>query len=194
MDLNDISPLAKNLILPNDRLRHILIVGGTDKDRLAFAQAMGIQSVMLNHDVAFVSSQETKEVVLSYLFKLGKSRYDLPEEKRTPLFVYMNYLSDQNDTSPDLASLLSEGRSCKIGLTISIAQLDQLTSNNQMAVLGNVGSIICLKLVASDAVKFVEYFDNKFTSTEFSNIPAGEAIVKLIKNGVQEAPFRLKLS
>jgi hypothetical protein len=115
------------------------------------------------------------------------TRIDIPEPTRVPFFVYLDEF--QNYTTPSLVNMLSELRKFKLALIMAHQYLSQLTEEIRDAVLGNVGTVICFRLGASDASYFSKEFYPVFDIVNFVNLPNHEIYLKLMIDGTPSYPF-----
>jgi DNA helicase HerA-like ATPase len=114
-------------------------------------------------------------------------RAHLPEHNRMPFYVYIDEAHSFLSTS--FTTMLSEVRKYGIGLFLTHQYLEQLTEDVRSAVLGNVGTIICFRLGASDARAMAEEFYPVFSIEDFINLPKHSIYLKLLIDGTSSIPF-----
>jgi hypothetical protein len=107
-----------------------------------------------------------------------------------PFYLYVDEF--QNITTNSIATILSEARKYKLGLTIAhqfIAQLDKDISN---AVFGNVGSMAAFRVGPDDATFLEKQFDPVFKANDLMNIDNRNAYVRILANGKPVTPFNIQ--
>lgn len=117
----------------------------------------------------------------------GFSRADIPPEKRTAHYLYMDEF--QNFTTPSIANMLSELRKYSIAMILAHQYLSQLQPEVRDAVLGNVGTLITFRLGAHDATLIVKEFSPKFSMTDVLNLPNYDILLKLMIDGAPSKAF-----
>ena len=114
-------------------------------------------------------------------------RAHVSEQNRTPFYVYIDEAHSFLSTS--FATMLSEVRKYGIGLFLTHQYLEQLTEEVRSAILGNVGTIICFRLGATDAKVMTEEFFPVFSIVDFINLPKYSIYLKLLIDGTTSVPF-----
>lgn len=97
----------------------------------------------------------------------------------------------QNFATPDFATILSEARKYKLNLTVAHQFISQLTDDIKEAVFGNVGTICAFRVGVDDAEYLESQFSPTFTKQDLSNLPAGNAYMRLLVKGQPSPPFSL---
>ncbi|MBP7928069.1 hypothetical protein KAZ57_02895, partial [Patescibacteria group bacterium] len=69
----------------------------------------------------------------------------------------------------------------------------QLTDEIKEAIFGNVGSMCTFRVGADDAEFLENYFGPTFTSKDISNLPIGNAYMRLLVDGHPTPPFSANL-
>ena len=126
-------------------------------------------------------------LIVSSLGLAGVSRTDIPEETRTPFFVYLDEF--HTFTTLSLAGMLSELRKYRVGLILSHQFVFQLEEEVKHAVLGNVGTLVCFRIGPEDARILGEYFSPEFESLDLTNLPNRNVYVRLLVHGEVARPF-----
>jgi hypothetical protein len=116
-------------------------------------------------------------------------------EHRKPLFLYIDEF--QNFTTDSIAYLLSEARKFGIYLTLANQNLTQLNSGSGKqnvldSVLGNVGSMIILRLGAIDSERMSVYTYPELDSRDLQELPDFTAAARLLNRNAPTRPFVLK--
>lgn len=107
-----------------------------------------------------------------------------------PFYLYIDEF--QNITTDSIATILSEARKYKLGLTIAhqfIAQIDEDIKN---AVFGNVGSMGVFRVGPDDASFLEKQFEPVFTARDLMNVDNRNAYVRILANGKPVTPFNIQ--
>jgi len=126
-------------------------------------------------------------LLVSSLAWIAMSRVDLAEDERTDFFVHLDEF--HAFTTLSLATMLSELRKYRVGLTLSHQHLAQLQPEVREAILGNVGSLIAFRVGPSDAEILAEEFAPQVKGIDLMNLPNYRAYVKLLVDGGPATPF-----
>lgn len=109
------------------------------------------------------------------------SRADIPEEDRRDFFLYVDEF--QSFASDSFASILSEARKYRLGLTLSHQYLAQLRPEILDAVIGNVGSLVSFRVGHEDAIALERAFGSSYPVNQFTSLSNGEVCAKLLSDG-----------
>ena len=116
-------------------------------------------------------------------------------EKFPPFYLYVDEF--QNFATESFATILSEARKFKLGLTVANQFIAQLPDNIKNAVFGNVGSSVFFRVGADDASYCFKVFggekDSPFSEGDFGYLEKGNCYVKLLVNGMPTKPFYMKI-
>lgn len=120
------------------------------------------------------------------------SRADVLEEERQDFFLHVDEF--QNFVTDSFATILSEARKYRLGLTISHQYIGQLTPDKgntkvRDAVFGNVGTLASFRIGAEDAEFLEKEFGPTFTMNDLINLPKAHIVLKLSIDGVASEPF-----
>lgn len=120
------------------------------------------------------------------------SRADILEEDRKDFFLHVDEF--QNFVTDSFATILSEARKYRLGLTISHQYIGQLTPDHNNtkvrdAVFGNVGTLASFRVGAEDGEFLEKEFGPTFTMNDLINLPKANIILKLSIDGVASEPF-----
>ncbi len=131
-------------------------------------------------------------MIITKLQLAAFSRADVLEEDRKDYFLYVDEF--QNFVTDSFATILSEARKYRLGLTISHQYVGQLTpekGNTKVrdAVFGNVGTMISFRVGAEDAEFLEREFEPTFMANDLINLPKANVILKLSIDGVARSPF-----
>lgn len=181
-----------DIFLANDIMRPII---AQSKSSFNFRKIMDEKKILLvnlakgrlgdinAHLIGLILVGKILMSALSRVDKFGQG--DLPD-----FYLYLDEF--QNITTDSIATILSEARKYKLGLTIAhqfIAQLDDKIKN---AVFGNVGSICSFRVGADDAEYLKNQFEPVFSTNDIMNIDNRNAYLKLLVDGRPAKPFNIE--
>lgn len=115
------------------------------------------------------------------------SRADIPESQRVPFYLYVDEF--QNFATESFATILSEARKYKLGLTMANQYIAQMPEEVRNAVFGNVGSLISFGVGASDAGYLVKEFNPVFNEDDLISLDKRHIYLKMAIDGVSSVPF-----
>lgn len=115
------------------------------------------------------------------------SRVNIPEQERKDFYLYIDEF--QNFSTESFATILSEARKYRLNLIMAHQYIEQLSEDVASAVFGNVGTLICFRVGATDAEELVKEFAPTFMEEDILNIPKYEFYLKLMIDGVASEPF-----
>ena len=114
------------------------------------------------------------------------SRYDLPETQRAPFFLYVDEFHSFSTSA--LAGMLSEVRKYGLGLILAHQHIQQTDADVFEAIMGNVGTMIVMRIGATDAPMFSRQLDD-ILPRDLMNLPNHRAYVKLMVQGLKSKTF-----
>ncbi|PIS23174.1 hypothetical protein COT49_01605 [candidate division WWE3 bacterium CG08_land_8_20_14_0_20_40_13] len=126
-------------------------------------------------------------MLVARLFFTVMQRVNVSWESRVPFYLYVDEF--QNFASESFANILSEARKYRLALHLTHQYTAQIPEEMQMAVFGNVGTIIALTLGAQDAKILEPEFAPVFNENDLINLEAHHFYIKLIIDGMTSAPF-----
>lgn len=127
-------------------------------------------------------------MIVSTLALAAYSRQNLPENGRSPYFLYIDEF--HSFTTAAFADMLSEMRKYSLGLVISHQHTAQINHDVMEAVLGNVGTLIAFRLGATDAAILSRQFGADVpTPRDLVGLANFEVFIKMMVDGVQSRPF-----
>jgi len=129
-------------------------------------------------------------IIVSKMQMAALSRANLPEDKRTDFYLYIDEF--QNVTTESVATILSEARKYRLNLTIAHQFVAQLEEKIRDAVFGNVGSLVAFTIGAPDAEVVGKQFEPDVSQNDLINIENQNAYVKLMIGGMVSRPFTLQ--
>jgi DNA helicase HerA-like ATPase len=115
------------------------------------------------------------------------SRSEIRQELRRPFYVYIDEF--QSFTTLSVATMISEIRKYRVGLTLAHQHLYQLEEDVRHTVLGNVGTIVSFRVGPEDARVIAREFEPVFSPLDLVNLPNWNVYVKLMIDGVPARPF-----
>lgn len=115
------------------------------------------------------------------------SRVDIPEPERRDFYLYVDEF--QNFATESFANILSEARKYRLNLIIAHQYIEQLEEEVAAAVFGNVGTLICFRVGATDGEMLEKEFDPYFLLVDLVNLAKYDVYMKLMIDGVSSQPF-----
>ena len=181
-----------NNFTANDYMRVII---GQAKSAFRFREAMDEKKILLmslsKGKIGEINANLLGMILVGKILMAALSRVDVPEEKRTDFYLYIDEF--QNFTTDSIAVILSEARKYRLDLTIGHQFIAQLAEKIRDAVFGNVGSIVSFRIGAADAEVLEKQFEPVFSAQDLINIDNFNAYVKLLINGETSKPFNIKI-
>jgi CxxC-x17-CxxC domain-containing protein len=114
-------------------------------------------------------------------------RVDTPEPERRDFYLYVDEF--QNFETESFANILSEARKYRLNLIIAHQYIEQLEEEVAAAVFGNVGTLICFRVGATDGEMLEKEFDPYFLLVDLVNLAKYDVYMKLMIDGVSSQPF-----
>jgi hypothetical protein len=141
-----------------------------------FRKAMDEGKIILCNLACGKLSQEEQKmlgiVIVDKITQAGKSRSNIPEERRRPFFFYLDEF--QNFVSDDIARALQELRKFKVFFTLAHQELEQLMDDSKKvysAVLAEPEIKISFRLSREDAeIMAREMFTGKIRGDQIKNM------------------------
>ncbi|MBU1167058.1 type IV secretion system DNA-binding domain-containing protein [Patescibacteria group bacterium] len=138
-------------------------------------------------------------IIISKIQMAAMARADLPEEQRKDFYLYIDEF--QNYTTDSIATILSEARKYKLGLTVAHQYIAQLTAGEggkqdtaiRDAIFGNVGTIISYRVGVDDAETFAKEFHPVFDDNDVMGIEKYNVYAKLMIDGTASKPFNMEI-
>lgn len=173
--------------MTNDMMRNII---GQTKSSFDFREIMDSKKILICNlskgKIGEINAFLLGMIIVSKIAMGAFSRQDMPEEKRTPFFLYVDEF--QNFITEVFATILSESRKYKLALNITnqyIAQMDEKIRN---AVIGNAGTLISFRIGAADAEFLIKEFD-PLKIEDMTNIDKFNFYIKMLIEGAPTKPF-----
>lgn len=126
---------------------------------------------------------------------LARSEKIVKGENFPPFYLYVDEF--QNFATESFATILSEARKFKLGLTVANQYIAQLPDTIKNAVFGNVGTSVFFRVGPEDASFCHKAFggekDSPFSEGDIFSLELGNCYVKLLVNGQPTKPFSMKV-
>lgn len=161
--------------------------------------AFNFREIMDNKKILFLNLAKGKlgdinsnllgMIVVGKLLMAALSRVDIPDTQRNDFYLYIDEF--QNVTTNSIATILSEARKYRLCLTIAHQFIGQLEEKIRDAVFGNVGSMACFRIGATDAEFVVKQFSPVFSEQDLISIDNRNAYVKLLVAGQTTKAFNM---
>lgn len=193
--LENIVPYIVSKIDPltaNDYIRPII---GQQKSAFNFRHIMDERKILLVNlskgRLGEINANLIGMIFVGKILMAALSRVDDPTMSFPPFFLHIDEF--QNVSTPAIASILSEARKYKLGLTVAhqfIAQLDPVIKD---AVFGNVGSLAAFRVGPEDGQFLEQQFAPTFTASDLMNVPNYNAVMRILANGTPTPPFSVSV-
>ena len=125
-------------------------------------------------------------LVVSNVMNAAFSRHGLPEHQRRPFFLYADEF--HNFTTESISDMLSEARKYGLGLCASHQFTAQTETGILEAILGNVGTLISLRIGARDAPLIARQFAS-IEPRYFTSLPNHRGYIQLLVDGTKRPAF-----
>ncbi len=129
-------------------------------------------------------------IIVGKILMAALSRADSPGVTFPPFYLHIDEF--QNITTNSIASILSEARKYRLGLTIAHQYIEQIEEDIRDAVFGNVGSMAAFRVGPDDADFLEKQFAPTFTKNDLLYIPNRHAYVRLLARGTPTKPFDIE--
>ncbi|MBX7136281.1 MAG: type IV secretion system DNA-binding domain-containing protein [Fimbriimonadaceae bacterium] len=134
-------------------------------------------------------------LIVSKLFVAAMGRARIDRKTRWPFNLYIDEF--QNFTTDTVAHLLSEARKFGLRLTLANQHLTQIdvghgAANLSAAVLGNVGTLLAMRVGAADANALQGVLGPQLDARTLQNLPDYHVAARLLQGGRAVTPFVFK--
>lgn len=129
-------------------------------------------------------------MILTQIEMAALGRADTEERKRRDFYVYIDEF--YNFTSASFAGMLAEARKYRLNLVMAHQYIEQLDEGLRAAIFGNVGTTVSFRVGAQDAGFLTKEFYPIFSADDLVNLPQYHLVLKLMIDGVSNAPFSAK--
>ncbi len=175
----------------NDYMRPII---GQEKSSFNFRDIMDNKKILLVNlskgRLGEINANLLGMIIVGKLLMAALSRADSIGTNFAPYYLYIDEF--QNITTNSIASILSEARKYKLGLTVAHQFIAQLDEKIRDAVFGNVGSMASFRVGSEDGGVLEKQFEPTFTTNDLMNVENRTAYMRIIANGTPTTPFSMK--
>ncbi len=184
--------------ITNSMMRNII---GQTKSAFDFIDVMQSRKILLMNlskgEVGDINSKLLGLVIVSKLQMAALRRQRYTKEERTDFFMYIDEF--QNYITDSIESILSEARKYRLSLNMANQYISQLEGEDgkskvKDAVFGNVGTMMCYKLGATDAEYMAKEMAPVFSSGDLINLDFLKAVMKLCIDGQPSVPFSITVA
>ncbi|OIP65227.1 MAG: hypothetical protein COV32_02810 [Candidatus Yonathbacteria bacterium CG10_big_fil_rev_8_21_14_0_10_43_136] len=130
-------------------------------------------------------------VLIGKITMAALSRVDMFGTGKKPNDFYLYIDEFYNFTTPSIATILSEARKYRLGLTVAHQFIAQLSDNIKNAVFGNVGNMAVFRVSVEDAEFLEKKFAPTFTAQDIMKLDNINAYVSMLVNGQPSKPFNI---
>ena len=177
-----ISPITNKLgrFLTTSLTRNILT---QEESKLNFEEIMNTKKILLcdlsKGRIGEDTSSFLGSLLVAKLQLAALKRVDLPQDKRTDFFLYIDEF--QNFATPSFAQILSEARKYRLNTILAHQTISQIEDKDLFKViLANVGSIISFRTSnPSDEDMLLPLFAPQVEKHEISNLPSYHFYMKI---------------
>ncbi|MEN9922164.1 MAG: hypothetical protein RL097_440 [Candidatus Parcubacteria bacterium] len=189
--LENIVPYIVSKIDPltaNDYIRPII---GQQRSSFNFRQIMDERKILLVNlskgRLGEINANLIGMIIVGKILMAALSRVDDATMSFPPFYLHIDEF--QNVSTNSIASILSEARKYKLGLSVAHQFIAQLLPEIKDAVFGNVGSIAAFRVGNEDAQFLQQQFAPTFSASDLMNIPNYQALMRVLANGTPTQPF-----
>ena len=116
-------------------------------------------------------------------------RARIPEGEREDFYLYVDEF--QNFTTNSVATILSEARKYRLNLTIAHQYMPQLKEEIRDAVIGNVGTMLSMRIGTTDAEFLEKQFEPEFSKFDLTNLDNFQYIIRMMLDNKVTSPFKV---
>ncbi len=127
-------------------------------------------------------------LLVSAMTNAAFTRHDVPEGNRRAFFLYVDEF--HSFTTETLADLLSETRKYCLGVVLSQQHTKQNRDTVLASIMGNVGTMICFRVGASDAPLLAAQLDYG-EARDLVNLHNHHAFIRMMIDGEPSRPFTM---
>ncbi|MBI3638407.1 type IV secretion system DNA-binding domain-containing protein [Candidatus Wolfebacteria bacterium] len=126
-------------------------------------------------------------MLITKLQLAAMSRVDVPMNERRDFYLYVDEF--QNFSTESFANILSEARKYALNLILAHQYIEQLHEKVAAAIFGNVGTMVCFRVGATDAEFLEKEFFPTFNANDLVNLAKYNIYIKLMIDGIATKPF-----
>lgn len=189
-DTDAIIPLVNKLgqFLSDPLLRNIF---GQKENKVNIEELMNQRKlIFINLSKGRLGEENASFLGAMFITKIkqaGMARASMPAKERHDFYLYVDEF--HNLVTETFENILSEARKYGLCLTVAHQYMGQLIPRVQMAVLGNVGSIIIFRVGGEDAVHLKPEMAPVFDVKDMINLGMQEFYIKMMIDGESYDPF-----
>lgn len=180
-----------DIFTANEYMRPII---GQQKSSFNFRELMDDRKILLVNlskgRLGEINANLIGMIIVGKILMAALSRVDGNPKSQTPFYLHIDEF--QNVTTNSIASILSEARKYKLGLTIAHQFIAQIQEEIRDAVFGNVGSIASFRVGSDDAEFLEKQFAPVFDAHDLMNVANYNAYVRILAHGIPTKPFDMK--
>ena len=150
--------------------------------------------LLVNLSKGAIGSLDTRMIgmlITKGLFAAAMSRFDLPQERRIPFTYYCDEF--QNFVTPDIGSVLDEGRKWGLQMVLAHQSLGQLRTEASRstldAILANVPTKLIFRTGIEDAALLEQALQPQIDRSTLSQLPDRQVAARLLIDNKASAPF-----
>lgn len=183
--------------ITNSMMRNII---GQTKSAFDFTEVMQNRRILLMNlskgEVGDINSKLLGLIIVSKLQMAALRRQRFAKEDRSDFFMYIDEF--QNYITDSIESILSEARKYRLSLNMAHQYIAQLEGNDgkskvKDAVFGNVGTMMCYKIGASDAEYMAKEMSPVFSTQDLINLDKFKGAMRLSIDGQPSVPFSISI-
>ncbi|KKT78282.1 MAG: hypothetical protein UX31_C0003G0006 [Candidatus Nomurabacteria bacterium GW2011_GWA1_46_11] len=126
-------------------------------------------------------------MLITKLQLYAMNRAHIPEDQRRDFFLYVDEF--QNFATESFAKILSEARKYRLDLTVANQYIGQVPEELQMAIFGNVGTLISFVVGAADAEWLFKEFSEVYKEGDLVQLGKFQIVLKETIDGLISTPF-----
>ncbi len=176
--------------IANDMMRPII---AQQNSTINFRDIMDNKKILLialsKGKIGEINARLLGMVVVGKILMAALSRADIPEEKRTDFYLYLDEF--QNVTTNSISQILSEARKYRLVLILAHQFIAQLKEDISKAVFGNVGSMMAFRVGSEDGEFLEKQFTPTFTAKDLVNVDNRQGFARLLINDILTKPFNM---
>jgi type IV secretory pathway TraG/TraD family ATPase VirD4 len=111
----------------------------------------------------------------------------IPEEERKDFYLYVDEF--QNFATESFATILSEARKYRLNMTLANQYISQIDDVVREAIFGNIGTLICFRVGATDVDFLTKEFQPVFDDQDLINMDKHHIYIKMAIEGVTSPAF-----
>ncbi len=181
-----------DVFLANDIMRPII---AQEKSSFNMREIMDSKKILLVNlskgRLGDINSHLIGLILVGKILMAALSRVDSFGKQMNDFYLYLDEF--QNITTDSIATILSEARKYRLGLTVAHQFIGQLDEKIKNAVFGNVGSMAVFRVGTEDAEFLEKQFRPVFTQTDITNLDNFNAYVRLLTGGRPAKPFNVRI-